>query len=78
MAKSEDLLKRVEELIPEYYGPNYNNETVTFINGVAELYIQNPEKFIELFNNLVNTKTKLFKVWLLNTLIQLISKNISI
>ena len=74
MAKSEDLLKRVEELIPEYYGPNYNNETVTFINGVAELYIQNPEKFIELFNNLVNTKTKLFKVWLLNTLIQLISK----
>ena len=74
MAKNEDLLKRVEELIPEYYGPNYNNETVTFINGVAELYIQNPEKFIELFNNLVNTKTKLFKVWLLNTLIQLISK----
>ena len=74
MAENEDLLKRVEELIPEYYGPNYNNETVTFINGVAELYIQNPEKFIELFNNLVNTKIKLFKVWILNTLIQLISK----
>ena len=78
MTNNEDLLKRVEELIPEYYGPNYNNETVTFINGIAELYIQNPERFVELFNNLVNTKIKLFKVWLLNTLIQLISKKYNI
>ena len=74
MSNNEDLLKRVEKLIPEYYGPNYNNETVNFINGVSEFYIQNPERFEELFNNLVTTKMKQFKLWLLNTLIQVISK----
>ena len=73
MSNNENLLKKVEELIPEYYGPNYNNETVNFINGVSELYVQNPEQFGELFNNLVNTKIKQFKLWILNTLIQVIS-----
>ena len=74
MSTNEDLLKKVEELIPEYYGPNFNNETVQFINGVSDFYIQNPERFEELFNNLVTTKMKQFKLWLLNTLIQVISK----
>ena len=73
MSTNEDLLKKVEELIPEYYGPNFNNETVQFINGVSDFYIQNPERFEELFNNLVTTKMKQFKLWLLNTLIQVIS-----
>ena len=74
MSTNEDLLKKVEELIPEYYGPNFNNETVQFINGVSDFYIKNPERFEELFNNLVTTKMKQFKLWLLNTLIQVISK----
>ena len=73
MSTNEDLLKKVEELIPEYYGPNFNNETVQFINGVSDFYIQNPERFEELFNNLITTKMKQFKLWLLNTLIQVIS-----
>ena len=74
MSDNENLLKKVEELIPEYYGPNCKNETIQFINNVSEYYIENPEKFVELFNNLVTTKIKQFKLWILNTLIQLISK----
>ena len=75
MSNNEEMLKKVEKLIPEYYGPNYNIETVTFINGVTEFYVANPGNFIELFSNLVSTKLKQFKLWLLNTLIQVITKN---
>ena len=75
MSNNEEMLKKVEKLIPEYYGPNYNIETVNFINGVTEFYVANPGNFIELFSNLVSTKLKQFKLWLLNTLIQVITKN---
>ena len=74
MSNNENMLKKVEELISEYYGPNYNEETVKFINGVTEYYVSNPEQFVELFQKLVITKIKQFKLWLLNTLIQVISK----
>ena len=74
MSNNENMLKKVEELISEYYGPNYNEETVKFINGVTEYYVSNPEQFVELFQKLVTTKIKQFKLWLLNTLIQVISK----
>ena len=75
MSNNEEMLKKVEKLIPEYYGPNYKNETVNFINGVTEFYVSNANNFAELFNNLVSTKLKQFKLWLLNTLIQVITKN---
>ena len=75
MSNNEEMLKKVEKLIPEYYGPNYKNETVNFINGVTEFYVTNANNFAELFNNLVSTKLKQFKLWLLNTLIQVITKN---
>ena len=74
MSNGDNLLQKVEALIAEYYGPNYNNETVQFINGVAVYYIGNPEKFMDLFNNLVNTNIKQFKLWLLNTLIKVIKE----
>ena len=74
MSNNENMLKKVEELISEYYGPNYNNQTVDFINGVGQYYANNPENFMELFNNLVTTKIKQFKLWLLNTLIQVIKE----
>ena len=74
MSSNENILKKVEELISEYYGPNYNEETVKFINGVTEYYVSNPEQFAELFQKLVTTKIKQFKLWLLNTLIQVILK----
>ena len=75
MSNNEEMLKKVEKLIPEYYGPNYKNETVNYINGVTEFYVSNANNFAELFNNLVSTKLKQFKLWLLNTLIQVITKN---
>ena len=49
MSNNENMLKKVEELISEYYGPNYNNQTVDFINGVGQYYANNPENFMELF-----------------------------
>ena len=75
MSNNEEMLKKVEKLIPEYYGPSYKNETVNFINGVTEFYVANADYFTELFNNLVSTKLKQFKLWLLNTLIQVITRN---
>ena len=75
MSNNEEMLKKVEKLIPEYYGPNYKNETVNFINGVTEFYVANADYFTELFNNLVSTKLKQYKLWLLNTLIQIITRN---
>ena len=75
MSNNEEMLKKVEKLIPEYYGPNYKNETVNYINDVTEFYVSNANNFAELFNNLVSTKLKQFKLWLLNTLIQVITKN---
>ena len=75
MSNNEEMLKKVEKLIPEYYGPNYKNETVNYINSVTEFYVSNANNFSELFNNLVSTKLKQFKLWLLNTLIQVITKN---
>ena len=75
MSNNEEMLKKVEKLIPEYYGPSYKNETVNFINGVTEFYVANADYFTELFNNLVSTKLKQYKLWLLNTLIQVITRN---
>ena len=75
MSNNEEMLKKVEKLIPEYYGPSYKNETVNFINGVTEFYVANADYFAELFNNLVSTKLKQYKLWLLNTLIQVITRN---
>ena len=75
MSNNEEMLKKVEKLIPEYYGPSYKNETVNFINGVTEFYVSNADYFTELFNNLVSTKLKQYKLWLLNTLIQVITRN---
>ena len=75
MSNNEEMLKKVEKLIPEYYGPSYKNETVNFINGVTEFYVANADCFTELFNNLVSTKLKQYKLWLLNTLIQVITRN---
>ena len=75
MSNNEEILKKVEKLIPEYYGPSYKNETVNFINGVTEFYVANADYFTELFNNLVSTKLKQYKLWLLNTLIQVITRN---
>ena len=75
MSNNEEMLKKVEKLIPEYYGPSYKNETVNFINGVTEFYVSNTDYFTELFNNLVSTKLKQYKLWLLNTLIQVITRN---
>ena len=75
MSTNENILQRVEQLISEYYGPNYKEETVNWVNGVVNYYVTNPDKFSELFNNLVTTKIKQFKFWLLNTLIQVISNN---
>ena len=75
MSNNEEMLKKVEKLIPEYYGPSYKNETVNFINGVTEFYVANADHFTELFNNLVSTKLKQYKLWLLNTLIQVITRN---
>ena len=73
-----NILKKVEQLIPEYYGPNYNNETVKFIDEISNYYVNNPDKFIELFNNFITTEIKQYKLWLLNTLIQIISKKYQI
>ena len=75
MSNNEEMLKKVEKLIPEYYGPSYKNETVNFINGATEFYVANADYFTELFNNLVSTKLKQYKLWLLNTLIQVITRN---
>ena len=74
LTTNENFLKKVEQLIPEYYGPNYNIETVKFINDVADYYVDNPNKFVELFNNFISTEIKQYKLWILNTLIQMISK----
>ena len=69
---NENLLK-VEQIVPQIYGP-CDPEVKNFCEEVQNYYINNYDKFNELFQCLLNTKVMHFRFWIMQTLIQLISQ----
>ena len=67
-------LSKIEQISAQLYGPNCDPQIVKFCEEVQNYYLVNPDKFMELFQFLLNTKVPHFKFWLIDSLIQLISQ----
>ena len=70
---SNENISKIEQLAPQLYG-KYDPQTIKICQEMQNYYIQNNDKFEELFHYLLNTKVPHFKFWLLDTLIQIVNQ----
>ena len=70
---SEKIIK-VEELVSELYGPNCSQESLQYCQDVQNKYIENNNRFEDLFQSLINTRIPHFKFWIIDTLIKIINQ----
>ena len=73
---SEKIIK-VEELVSELYGPNCSQESLQYCQDVQNKYIENNNRFEDLFQSLINTRIPHFKFWIIDTLIKIINQKYS-
>ena len=71
---SNSNLSKIEQIVPQIYGPNCDPQVMKFCENVQKYYLENTDKFYELFQYIINTKIPHFKLWLLNTLIEIINQ----
>ena len=71
---SNENISKIEQLAPQLYGPNCDNEVIKFCENVQNFYLKNNNKFDELFQYLFKTNIPHFKFWLIDTLIKIISE----
>ena len=71
---SNSNLSKIEQIVPQIYGPNCDPQVMKFCEDVQKYYLENTDKFYELFQYIINTKIPHFKLWLLNTLIEIINQ----
>ena len=71
---SNENISKIEQLAPQLYGPNCDNEIIKFCENVQNFYLINNNKFDDLFQYLLKTNVPHFKFWLIDTLIKIISQ----
>ena len=71
---SNSNLAKIEQIVPQIYGPNCDPQVIKFCEDVQQYYLINTDKFLELFQSIINTKIPHFKFWLLDTLIKIITQ----
>ncbi len=70
---SDDRILKVEQFAPQLYGPNCNPQILQFCEETKNYYLNNIDNYHQLFQCLINTNSKHFKFWLIDTLIQIIT-----
>ena len=71
---SNENIAKIEQLAPQLYGPNCDNEIIKFCENIQNYYLINNNKFDDLFQYLLKTNIPHFKFWLIDTLIKIISQ----
>ena len=74
---SNSNLSKIEQIVPQIYGPNCEPQVIKFCEDAQQYYLINTDKFYELFQYIINTKIPHFKFWLLDTLIKIITQKYS-